>query len=159
MLCFAGGKILCVSMCTCTHTHTHTHTHKHSAVLSLQVFRDSGKCQLNPPEFREKTHPPGQEPVKRHLCKLHLQAGDWATITVPTAPPWGCRPRSLRGGCFMAPEFWGGRQFQAKPGRSERERGVPRQHSRLRIWCGHCCGGGLIPGLGRSACHGRAPPP
>ena len=25
----------------------------------------------------------------------------------------------------------------------------------LGIWCGHCCGSGLISGLGTSMCHGR----
>jgi len=30
--------------------------------------------------------------------------------------------------------------------------GVPWWPSRLKIWCYHCCGVGLIPGPGTSAC-------
>ena len=30
--------------------------------------------------------------------------------------------------------------------------GVPSWHSSLRIWCHHCCGMGLNPGLGTSTC-------
>ena len=36
--------------------------------------------------------------------------------------------------------------------------GVPRWLSGLRIWHCHCCGLGVLPGLGTSACHGSSSP-
>ena len=37
--------------------------------------------------------------------------------------------------------------------------GVPWWLSGLRSQCCHCCGSGLIPGLGTPVCRGHAPPP